>query len=571
MAKKHASCQSNDPVCQNLSDLALTACTSAVEPVTLAPLRPTFSLHMSDLPPIQTHSPAPQTPLPKAHLAIDRTLIISVFVVASCGLAYELITGALASYLLGDSILQFSTIIGTYLFAMGIGSHLSKYIKDEHVLQRFIEVELLVGLVGGLSALFLFIVFAWLSMPFRVVLYALVLIIGILVGMEIPLVMRILNQRQAEFRELVSRVLTFDYLGALAVSLLFPLILAPKLGLARSGLLFGLCNAGIAAWTAWRFRDEIPEMRKLYRRTIFSMLILLVAFGAADRLVKWSEGVLFGDPVIYAQTTQYQRLVLTKWKNDLRLYINGNLQFSSRDEHRYHEALVHPILAALPQAKRVLILGGGDGLALREVLRYPQIEHATLVDLDPAMTKLFTTNADLTQMNDNSLTNKRVTVVNDDAARWLEQNADVYDAIIMDFPDPSNFGLGKLYSVPVYRLVQRHLSEHGLVVVQSTSPYHAPRSFWCVAATLEKAGFYTTPYHALVPSFGEWGFIIAAKTPGYEPPTHYALPMTFLDTETTTAMFHFPLDMKRWDVLPNELNNQQLVHYFQQDWGDVIR
>jgi len=282
---------------------------------------------------------------------------------------------------------------------MGIGSHFSKFIKDEDVLQRFIEVELLVGLIGGLSATFLFVIFAWLSMPFRVVLYALVLIVGILVGMEIPLVMRILNQRKAEFSELVSKVLTFDYLGALAVSLLFPLILAPKLGLARSALLFGLCNAGIAGWTAWRFREELPNMRKLFNRTLFSIVILLAGFVASDRLVRWSEGVLFGDPVIYAKTTQYQRLVLTKWKDDLRLYINGNLQFSSRDEHRYHEALVHPILAALPQARRVLILGGGDGLALREVLRYPQIEHATLVDLDPAMTQLFSTNAELTALN----------------------------------------------------------------------------------------------------------------------------------------------------------------------------
>ncbi len=507
----------------------------------------------------------------KQALAIDRTLIISVFVVASCGLAYELIAGALASYLLGDSILQFSTIIGTYLFAMGIGSHLSKYIKDEDVLQRFIEVELLVGLIGGLSATFLFLIFAWLSMPFRVVLYALVLIVGILVGMEIPLVMRILNQRKADFSELVSRVLTFDYLGALAVSLLFPLILAPKLGLARSALLFGLCNAGIAGWTAWRFRAELPNMRKLFHRTVFSIVILLAGFVASDRLVRWSEGVLFGDPIIYAKTTQYQRLVLTKWKDDLRLYINGNLQFSSRDEHRYHEALVHPVLASLPHARRVLILGGGDGLALREVLRYSHIEHATLVDLDPAMTHLFSTNAELTALNKNALNNPKVRVINDDAARWLEQNSEVFDAIIIDFPDPSNFGLGKLYSVPMYRLVSRHLSEHGLVVVQSTSPYHAPRSFWCVATTLEKAGFYITPYHALVPSFGEWGFIIASKNPSFQPPTHYSLPMTFLDKETTAQMFHFPPDMKRWDVLPNELNNQQLVHYFQQDWGDVIR
>ena len=205
---------------------------------------------------------------------LDRTLILSVFIVASCGLAYKLIAGALASYLLGDSILQFSTIIGAYLFAMGIGSHLSKYVPEERVLDRFIEIELLVGLIGGASAALLFLVFAWLSMPFRTVLYALVLLIGILVGMEIPLVMRVLNRRQAEFRELVSRVLTFDYLGALAVSLLFPLLLAPTLGLARTGFLFGFLNAAVAWWTARRFRDELQRPRFEQRRALAVMLLL---------------------------------------------------------------------------------------------------------------------------------------------------------------------------------------------------------------------------------------------------------------------------------------------------------
>ena len=180
----------------------------------------------------------------------DRTLIISVFIVASCGLAYELIIAALASYLLGDSILQFSSIIGLYLFAMGIGAHLTKYIRDEDALSRFIEIELLVGIIGGVSALVLFVVFGLAAAPFRTLLYALVLVVGIVVGMEIPLVMRVLNRRQADFKDLVAKVLTFDYLGALAVSLLFPLVLAPRLGMARSALLFGLLNAAVAVLTA---------------------------------------------------------------------------------------------------------------------------------------------------------------------------------------------------------------------------------------------------------------------------------------------------------------------------------
>ncbi|HNE92467.1 MAG TPA: polyamine aminopropyltransferase, partial [Agitococcus sp.] len=328
---------------------------------------------------------------------LDRTLILSVFVVASCGLAYELITAALASYLLGDSILQFSTIIGCYLFAMGIGSHFAQYVPEDKVLDRFIEIELLVGLIGGLSATLLFVIFAWLSMPFRTVLYALVLIIGMLVGMEIPLVMRTLNQHKAEFSALISRVLTFDYLGALAVSLLFPLILAPKLGLARSALLFGISNAAVAAWTIYKFKHQLQSVSRQRHRAILSLGFLLLAFVGSDKLVSWSEQQIFADPIIHAQSTPYQRLIVTRWQDDLRLYINGNLQFSSRDEYRYHEALVHPALATRPQAKTVLVLGGGDGLAMREILRYPHIEHVTLVDLDPAMTDLFSTNAELTK------------------------------------------------------------------------------------------------------------------------------------------------------------------------------
>lgn len=504
--------------------------------------------------------------------AIDHALIISVFVVASCGLAYELVNAALASYLLGDSILQFSTIIGAYLFAMGIGSHLSQYVPEDQVLKRFIEIELLVGLIGGLSATVLFLSFAWLASPFRPLLYAMVILIGTLVGMEVPLVMRVLNQRKAAFNTLISRVLTFDYMGALAVSLLFPLVLAPTLGLARTAVLFGLCNVGVACWTVWRFRHALADSyQALIRRTMLVLLLLLVGFAAADRLVSWSESKLFGDPIIYAKTTPYQRLVLTRWHDDLRLYINGNLQFSSVDEYRYHEALVHPVLQGHSRNSHVLILGGGDGLALREVLRYADVKAVTLVDLDPAMTQIFSTNADLVKLNNRSFADPRVTVVNQDAAQWLEQHRGLYDVMIVDFPDPSNFGLGKLYSTPIYRLMKQHLQPNGRMVVQSTSPMYAPRAFWSIVATLEKAGLSTAPYHALVPSFGEWGFVIASPEGGFNIPRGYQLPMRFLDAMTTAQMFYFPKDMQKIKVEPNDLNNQKLVQYFIQDWAGVVR
>ena len=503
-------------------------------------------------------------------------LILAVFVVASCGLAYELIAGALSSYLLGDSILQFSTIIGCYLFAMGVGSHLSRYVKDEDVLSRFVDIELLVGLLGGLSAMVLFVVFAWLSTPFRSVLYALVFAIGVLVGMEIPLVMRALNTGHTKFSELVSRVLTFDYLGALAVSLLFPLLLAPRLGLSRTALLFGIANVAIAFWTIHRFRDQLTNVSGRILRASIVMAVLLGGFGFADSLTQWAERGMYGDEIVHAITTPYQRLVVTRWKDDLRLYINGNLQFSSRDEHRYHEALVHPAMESLPWAQSVLILGGGDGLALREVLRYANVKRVTLVDLDQRVTDLFRKSEPLVALNKGSFSDPRVTVVNADAARWLEgAGADagdaMFDAVIVDFPDPSNFSLGKLYSVPFYRGLARHVATHGLVVVQSTSPYFAPRAFWSIDATLKEAGFKTWPYHAYVPSFGEWGFVLASKQASFTPPEHYRLAMRFLDAETTRDMFRFAADMPRPQVEANRLNNQSLVRYFDEDWRQFIR
>ncbi|MBI3231211.1 MAG: polyamine aminopropyltransferase [Burkholderiales bacterium] len=500
-----------------------------------------------------------------------RILILSVFVVASCGLAYELIAGALASYLLGDSILQFSTIIGSYLFAMGVGAHFSKYVADDDVLSRFVDIELMIGLLGGVSAALLFLSFAWMTTPFRTLLYVMVFLIGLLVGMEVPLVMRALNARDTQFNELVSGVLTFDYLGALAVSLLFPLVLAPHLGLTRTGFLFGMTNVAVGLWTIYAFRHELANVGGRLLRAATVMCILVAGFISSDQLVYWGEHGLFGDEVIYSTTTPYQRLVITRWKDDVRLYINGNLQFSSRDEHRYHEALVHPALQTLPWAKRVLVLGGGDGLALREILRYPHIEHATLVDLDPAMINAFRNRPELTALNKGSFSDKRVTVVNADAAIWLQNNTEMFDLVIVDFPDPSSFALGKLYSVPFYSMVKKHLSEHGLVVVQSTSPFFAPHAYWTVDSTLREVGFSTYPFHLYVPSFGEWGFVMASPHPNYQPPQQYRLPMRYLNAETTREMFVFPPDMPHLQMAPNRLNTQSLVHEFERDWRNVIR
>lgn len=499
---------------------------------------------------------------------MQHALLFSVFVVASCGLAYELIAGALASYLLGDSVTQFSTVIGAYLFAMGIGSWLSRYV-EHHLVARFIQVELIVGILGGFSAAALFFVFAWAPAPFKLALYLAVLLVGVLVGLEIPLIMRILK-RDLLFADLVSQVLTFDYLGALAVSILFPLLLVPHLGLLRSGLLFGLLNVAVALWTWWLFRAQLPAQHGLLRQGLAALAALLIALAGAGELTALAEAQIYSDEIVHAESTPYQRIVVTRWKDDLRLYLNNNLQFSSRDEYRYHEALVHPGLSTLPSARRVLVLGGGDGLAVREILKYEQIESVTLVDLDPAMTRLFAGAPALRRLNRDALRSPRVNIVNADALQWLEENDEIYDFVVVDFPDPANFSLGKLYSSAFYRLLGKHLAGDGLAVIQSTSPLYARRSFWCVVTTLESVGLVTTPYHALVPSFGEWGFVLAGRR-AYRPPEAYTVDTRFLTPQATPALFVFPKDMARVEAEVNRLNSQVLVRYFETEWRQVMR
>jgi spermidine synthase len=379
-----------------------------------------------------------------------------------------------------------------------------------------------------------------------------------------------LNERKAEFSNLVANVLTFDYLGALAVSLLFPLVLAPRLGLMKTSFLFGLMNVGVALMTIHVFRNE-PGFRARGRwiRGVAALVFLAAGFQASETLTGWVEKGIYGDEVIYARSTPYQRIVVTRWKDDLRLWLNGNLQFSSRDEHRYHEALVHAGLASLPWARRVLILGGGDGMAAREVLKYPNVDSVTLVDLDQGMTDLFATSQELVSLNQGSLVNPRVRVINADAGKWLEQSDEIFDFAVADFPDPSNYSLGKLYTVSFYRLLKKHLAESGLAVIQSTSPYNARHAFWSVDASLREAGWRTWPYHALVPSFGEWGYILAGK--GYRMPESIPVATRFLTPEVLKSLFLFPPDMARVEVEPNRLNSQPLVRYFEEDWAKVIR
>ncbi|SRR5579871_1091562 len=492
-------------------------------------------------------------------------LLVSAFAVATCGLVYELLAGTLASYLLGDSVTQFSTIIGTYLFAMGAGSWATRFLGRD-LLQAFARIEVIVGVLGGCSTLLLF----WLYgevVHFRVALYGTVFLIGALVGAEIPLLLRILNS-EFDFKEVIARVFAADYVGALLASLLFPLLLVPQIGLVRTGFLFGAINVTVAIVLLWR----LPPGRGLFATRAFAVVALVglgVGFAIGDQAQVLAEGAQYPGQILYANSTPYQRVVVTSVGGEVELFLNGNLQFSGRDEYRYHEALVHPAMTQVERPRRVLILGGGDGLAAREVLRYPSVEHVQLVDLDPGVTELFRRTPWLTRLNHGSLSSPKLRIASADAFEWLRASQQTFDVVVVDFPDPSNYSVGKLYSTSFYREVARVLAPGGAVVVQATSPFVARKAYWCIVATLAADGFATRPYHALVPSFGDWGFVLASLGGWREP---RALPpgLRFLDLPTLEGLFEFPPDLRRLEVPPNRLNDQVLVRFFDEEWSRYV-
>ena len=445
-------------------------------------------------------------------------LLLSVLIVALCGIAYELIIAAVSSYLLGNSVAQFSITIGLFMFAMGIGSYLTKFIHTQLV-ERFIQIEIAVALVGGLSAAILFVVFPYYAL-YKPVMYGLILLIGTLVGLEIPLLTRILS-RSASFSESLAHVLSLDYIGALIGSVSFPLLLLPSLGLFRSSFAIGLLNISVAAIALTMFRVSHPTVQAYWKYAMLVIGILLAGLLASGRITQFAEGQLFADEMIYSEQTPYQRIVLTSHprNGEVRLYLDGHLQFAALDEHRYHESLVHPVMSIGKPPKKILVLGGGDGLAIREILKFKSVESIELVDIDPSMTDLSKRFEVIRKLNLDSLLDSRVQIIHADAFNYVQQayarlknTGQWYDRIIIDLPDPHSEVLNKLYCKEFYKLLYRILSDDGAFVTQSSSPVITREAFWCIEATIQDADFRVVPYRTHLNSFGEWGFQIAVKT-----------------------------------------------------------
>jgi spermidine synthase len=491
-------------------------------------------------------------------------LLLSVFIVAACGIVYELMIATVSSYLLGDSIYQFSVTIGLFLTSMGVGSFVSRGLR-RNMLLTFIVVELLIGVLGGASTLLLYFTYGVARSVYQPTMYLVIGGIGALMGLEIPILTRLLSGRFA-LRINIANVLSFDYLGGLIGSLAFPLLLLPYLGLIRTGLVVGMLNVGIGFLVLVSHWRELPERVHTAALSVVILGLLATALMRSGELWDQLEQRLYRDPIVFSVQTPYQHITITQWQNDIRLFLDGNLQFSSLDEYRYHESLVDPPIALARNRSEVLVLGGGDGLALRELLKWPDVKHVTLVDLDPEMTSLFKSQAELTKLNGGSLSDPRVTVVNADAFKYLEDDRGFYGVIVADLPDPRDENLQKLFTEEFYRLAARRLSVGGVFVTQATSPYFAPKAFWCIYETMRQAWSQVVPYHANVPSFGDWGFILASQMSLNPDDIKLSVPTRFLDVPTVRSLFVFPADMPKLQVQPNGLIQPVLPGYYREGW-----
>lgn len=416
----------------------------------------------------------------------------------------------LASYFIGDSTVQWALIISTMLFSMGLGSRLSKYFEKD-LLQKFIIIELLLTIFTSLSSLAAFTAAAY-TVYTGLIIYSFSIIIGLLIGMEIPLVIR-LNEEFEALRVNVSSILEKDYYGSLLGGVFFAFVGLPYLGLTYTPFVLAFVNFSVTvAMVLLVWKSVLPQLRAQYGSMLASVaVLLLVGVFMAQPIVLHGEQKRYNDKIIYSAQSKYQKVVITQWENDYWLFINGNQQLSTLDEAMYHEPLVHPAMKLQQQPKRVLVLGGGDGCAVREILKYPSVEEVTLVDLDPLMTDLGKTHPVLRNLNKDALWNEKVQVINADGFIFLQKDTSYYDAIIIDFPDPNNVELGKLYSQEFYQMVHRRLKKYGVMITQAGSPYFATRAFRCIDLTVQQAGFATVPLHNQVVTLGEWGWVLAMK------------------------------------------------------------
>lgn len=502
----------------------------------------------------------------------------ALFATGLAGIVSEYTLSTLATYFLGDSVFQWTMIVSIMLFSMGIGSRISKNIQ-ERLLERFVWIEFGLSIVASNVTVIVYTVFAFYGEP-TFIIYFLSIVIGLFIGMEIPLVVR-LNEGFQSLRVNISSALENDYYGSLAGGAFFAFVGLPILGLTFTPLILGAVNFSVAILFILVIWKEVNPKQKR-RLIIYASLtgIALTLTGLfSEKIVKWGDHIRYKDHVVYSEQTRYQKIVMTYGDGYYWLFLNGNQQLSTFDEELYHEPLVHPIMQLQEgKAKQVLVLGGGDGAAVREILKYPTVEKVVLVDLDPAITDLAKTHPILVNINQNALNHPKVEVVNQDGFTYLEDVEGIFDVVIADFPDPRTVDLGRLYTREFYWLCNQALKKNGMLITQAGSPYYAEKAFECINKTMQVAGFNTLLLHNQVPTLGEWGWVLGSKNKKNNLSSQIKkidlgdLETRWLTNDALTALYSFGKEVFPNDfdeVRINKLHDPVLYKYYLAGRWDV--
>lgn len=508
----------------------------------------------------------------------------AIFVMGGCGIAYEYTLSKVSSDLLGNSVQQWALVIAVMLFFMGLGAEIQQRLPDRWLVDALAGSQIALALLGGFGPLFFIQTFAFHPLHFSLVHYGLISLCGLLIGLEIPLITRLNESFMPVMRSNIGKVLRMDYAGALLGGIFWTFLLIPRFSITETALILALITLSGALVCVVIFRRQARWGWFWIVMMVVAMAVSVLGLRNSKAWALDAEQSLYRDHVIYSATSPYQRIVLTESPaGNLRCYINGHLQFAETDEFIYHELLTHPAMALSGSQERVLILGGGDGLALREVLKYPQVREVTLVDLDPFMTQMSATHPDMVRMNGGAFSDERVSlkitkaegagarevipipdraerflrggvqmprveVIHQDASRYVAEAEGRFDVVILDFPDPSSPGLAKLYGLAFYGQLLNLLNEGGVIIQQSTSPWHASEAYLCVGRTMEAAGYAVVPLRANVPSFGDWGWWLAVRASERSPVqlkealkeiSDIGVPTRYLNGETMGAAMVF--------------------------------
>jgi spermidine synthase len=488
-------------------------------------------------------------------------VLLAVLVCAACGLVYELALAALGGTLGGDPVVETSIVLSVMVFAMGLGALAAKPLA-RRAAAAFIAVEILLAAAGGMCATVLYAAFAWYDV-YRWPMIAVAAVLGLLIGAEIPLLMTLVQRiRPQEAGSAVADLFAADYVGALIGGLLFPFLLLPHLGQLRTVVLAGAINAVAGALVVlWLFRADLSgrERLGLYAAVAGVLALLAGTWLCTPAFERAARAALYDGDVVFARDD----VVVAHTGVGTELYVDGERRVSTTAGNEAAQALVHPAMAG--RHEHVLVLGGGDGLALREVLRYPAVRDVIVVIARDAETAPARTDPALRALAGDAFADPRVRVVVADAFAWARAARDRFDVVVADLAAPSTGSAARLYTQEFYGLVRTVLRPAGRFVVHAPAPDAHRRAYWCVDAGLRAAGLGTVPYRVTAAGPVGQGYVLAAVTAPTElraaddAPDPAVVP--FLTPERLGRATWFPPSTARLDVPPATLTRPRIAEY----------